>query len=112
MEGTKLASETLDLWQFRVRGGREACCKGRSICASSCGPCSIEDPAVSSSVAGREFQSPKSKGLPAMLVIWQLVDPKGDLNRDARWEIGQYSDTMKVRAATQDNLLTLRDKLT
>lgn len=26
------------------------------------------------------------KGLPAMFIIWQLVDPKGTLNRGTRWE--------------------------
>lgn len=45
MEGTKLATDTLD----RESGGREASCMGRSLCVSRGGPCRIEDPAESNS---------------------------------------------------------------
>jgi len=58
MEGTKPATETLDL----ERGGREACCVGRSWGVSSSGPRSNENPGGSSSIAGLESQSPEGPG--------------------------------------------------
>jgi hypothetical protein len=47
MEGTKPATETLDL----ERGGREASWMGRSMAVRSCGPSRNENPDASSSIA-------------------------------------------------------------
>lgn len=47
MDETKLATDAL----YCESKGREAFCMGRSFCVSSGGPCSIEDPAMSSNIA-------------------------------------------------------------
>ena len=50
MEGTKLATDTLDC----ESSGREASCVGRSLCVSRGGPRRNEDPAESNSEVRRE----------------------------------------------------------
>ena len=50
MEETKIATDTIGL----ERACRKAYCMDRSFCVSSYGPCYIEDPAVSNSIARLE----------------------------------------------------------
>jgi len=46
MDGAKSLADTNDMQQTAC--GREACCEGRSVRVSGCGPSSNEDPAGSS----------------------------------------------------------------
>ena len=61
MEETKPATDTPD-YSVEQNSGREASCADRSLGVSSSRPRRIENPAESSSIAGRESQSPKGCG--------------------------------------------------